>query len=72
MKILIIEDDLSLINGLSFAIKKQGYELDIARTSCKTYDEFIDKMSNITASELNYFGIGICGTKKKVNKLTGN
>lgn len=35
MKILIIEDDLSLINGLSFAIKKQGYELDIARTSCE-------------------------------------
>ena len=32
MKILIVEDDLSLINGLSFAIKKQGYELDIART----------------------------------------
>ncbi len=36
MKILIIEDDLSLINGLSFVIKKQGYELDIARTSCET------------------------------------
>ena len=35
MKLLIIEDDLSLINGLSFAIKKQGYELDIARTSCE-------------------------------------
>lgn len=33
MKILMIEDDLSLINGLSFAIKKQGYDLDIARTS---------------------------------------
>lgn len=33
MKILIIEDDLSLINGLSFAIKKQGYDLDVARTS---------------------------------------
>ncbi len=32
MKILMIEDDLSLLNGLSFAIKKQGYELDIART----------------------------------------
>lgn len=32
MKILMIEDDLSLINGLSFAIRKQGYELDIART----------------------------------------
>ena len=27
-KILLLEDDLSLINGLSFAFKKQGFELD--------------------------------------------
>ncbi len=38
MKILMIEDDLSLINGLSFAVKKHGYELDIART-CLEADE---------------------------------
>lgn len=31
-RILLLEDDLSLINGLSFAFKKQGYELTIART----------------------------------------
>lgn len=31
--ILFVEDDLGLISGLSFAIRKQGYELDIARTS---------------------------------------
>ena len=31
--IFFVEDDLSLINGLSFALKKQGYEIDIARTS---------------------------------------
>lgn len=31
-KILLLEDDLSLINGLSFAFKKQGFELAIART----------------------------------------
>ena len=31
-KILLLEDDLSLINGLSFAFKKQGFELDVART----------------------------------------
>lgn len=31
----MIEDDLSLINGLSYAIRKQGYELDIARTSAE-------------------------------------
>ena len=30
--ILLLEDDLSLINGLSFAFKKQGFELNIART----------------------------------------
>ena len=31
-KIFFVEDDLSLINGLSFALKKQGYEVDNART----------------------------------------
>ena len=31
-KILLLEDDLSLINGLSFAFKKQGFEPFIART----------------------------------------
>ena len=31
--IFFVEDDLSLIHGLSFAIRKQGYELTIARTS---------------------------------------
>lgn len=32
-QILLVEDDLSLIGGLSFAIKKEGYEVDVARTS---------------------------------------
>lgn len=31
-KIFFVEDDLSLISGLSFALKKQGYEVDNART----------------------------------------
>ena len=31
-RILLLEDDLSLINGLTFAFQKQGFELDIART----------------------------------------
>lgn len=30
--ILFVEDDLSLISGLTFALKKQGYEADVART----------------------------------------
>lgn len=32
-RIFLVEDDLSLIGGLSFAVKKQGYEIEIARTS---------------------------------------
>lgn len=32
-RLFLLEDDLSLINGLSFAIKKQGYEIVIARTT---------------------------------------
>lgn len=30
--ILLLEDDLGLINGLSYVLKKQGFELEIART----------------------------------------
>ena len=31
-KILLLEDDLSLINGLSFAFRNQGFELAVVRT----------------------------------------
>ena len=31
-KLLLLEDDLSLINGLSFAFQKAGHELEVART----------------------------------------
>ena len=32
-RIFFLEDDLSLIGGLTFALKKQGYETEVARTS---------------------------------------
>lgn len=32
-RLFLLEDDWSLINGLSFAVKKQGYEIDVARTT---------------------------------------
>lgn len=31
-RFFLLEDDFSLINGLSFAMKKQGYEMEVART----------------------------------------
>lgn len=42
---------------------------DLAQ-SCKTYDEFIDKMSY--TSELGYIGLALCGDRQKINKLTGS
>lgn len=44
---------------------------DLAQ-GCKTYEEFIGKMKEVPEVDLNYFGIAICGAKKKVNKLTGS
>lgn len=44
---------------------------DVAQ-SCKTYEEYIEKMKKVTQEELEYFGIALCGPKKKVNKLTGS
>jgi len=44
---------------------------DLAQ-GCKTYDEFIGKMAGVPESSLRYFGIAVCGAKKKVNKLTGS
>ena len=32
-RLFLLEDDLSLISGLSFAVRKQGYEIDVARTT---------------------------------------
>ena len=44
---------------------------DLAQ-GCKIYDEFIEKMGHVPESRLQYFGLAICGAKKKVNKLTGS
>ena len=29
-------------------------------------------MKEISETDLNYYGVAICGAKKKVNKLTGS
>lgn len=52
-----------LENIVAIELLRRGYEV---------YDEFINKMGNENEIDLNYFGIGICGEKKKINKLTGS
>lgn len=72
MKILIIEDDLSLINGLSFAIKKQGYELDIARTVLETDAVFADGKYDLVILDVSLpdgSGFDICKKIRKQSKV---
>lgn len=44
---------------------------DVAQ-SCNIYSEYLQKVSTILETEHTYFGLAICGNKKKVNKLTGS
>ena len=44
---------------------------DLAQ-GCRTYDEFIQKMGQVSEETLEYLGVAICGPKKKVNQLTGS
>ncbi len=59
----LYEPDFSDLTVVDFSDLAQG---------CKTYDEFTEKMKEVSEIDLNYFGIAICGSKKKVNKLTGS
>ena len=36
------------------------------------FDDFTQKMTQVPESALKYFGLAICGSKKKVAKLTGS
>lgn len=44
---------------------------DLAQ-GCRTYEEFICKMEQSPEDALQYFGVAVCGPKKKVNQLTGS
>lgn len=39
--------------------------------SCKTYDEYIDRMSRTRTADIDLVGIAVYGPKKRVNKLVG-
>lgn len=43
---------------------------DVAQ-SCKTYEEYIEKMKHVAEEDITYYGIALCGRKKLVNRLTG-
>lgn len=44
---------------------------DVAQC-CNRYDDFIKKAAEVEERDFTYLGIGICGPKKLVNRLTGS
>ena len=71
-KLLLVEDDLSLINGLSFAIKKQGYDLDTARTSREAAVVFADGKYDLVILDVSLpdgSGFDICRKIREASKM---
>lgn len=40
--------------------------------SCKTYEEYGDKISSVNSHHIELVAIGLIGPKKKITKMTGN
>lgn len=67
-----MEDDLSLINGLSFAIKKQGYEIDIARTMLEADDLWTEGKYDLVILDVSLpdgSGFNFCRKIRRTSKI---
>lgn len=71
-KLLLLEDDLSLMNGLSFAFKKQGFELDIARTLREARTLWADGKYDLLVLDVSLpdgSGFSFCESVRKISKV---
>jgi DNA-binding response OmpR family regulator len=70
--IFFVEDNLSLINGLSFAIKKQGYEIDVARTILEAEALWANKKYDLVILDVSLpdgCGYDLCKKIRKTSKV---
>ena len=70
--ILLLEDDLSLINGLSFAFKKQGCELVVARTLKEADSLWMDGKYDLLVLDVSLpdgTGFEFCKKVRQVSKV---
>lgn len=71
-RIFLVEDDLSLINGLSFAIKKQGYMLDVARTFSEADQIWSEGKYDLVVLDVSLpdgSGFDICAKIRQTSKV---
>ena len=71
-RIFLVEDDLSLINGLSFAIKKQGYDFDVARTTGEAAGLWAEEKYDLVILDVSLpdgSGFDICKKIRQTSKV---
>lgn len=71
-RILLLEDDISLINGLSYAFKKAGYEADLARTVKEADDLWAEGKYDLLILDLTLpdgSGFEICKKVRQTSKV---
>lgn len=71
-RIFFVEDDLSLISGLSFAIEKQGYEIEIARTVTEAEEKWADGKYDLVILDVSLpdgSGFDLCRSIRRTSKI---
>ena len=71
-RILLLEDDLSIISGLSFALKKQGFEIEIARTIKEAGEYWRKSRYNLLILDVSLpdgSGFDFCQTVRKESEV---
>lgn len=71
-RLFLLEDDPSLINGLSFALKKQGYEIDIARTTLEADTLWADGKYDLVILDVSLpdgSGFDFCRKIRRTSKI---
>ncbi|MCM1039956.1 MAG: response regulator transcription factor [Roseburia sp.] len=71
-RIFFVEDDLSLINGLTFAVRKQGYEVDVARTSLEAENMWTKEKYDLVILDVSLpdgSGYDLCKNIRQVSKV---
>lgn len=71
-RILLLEDDLSLVSGLTFAFQKQGFELDAARTLREAGSFWADGKYDLLVLDVSLpdgSGFEFCQKVRQVSKV---
>ncbi len=71
-RLFLLEDDLSLVNGLSFAVKKQGYDIVVARTTLEADTLWADGKYDLVILDVSLpdgSGFDFCKKIRRISKV---